>query len=105
MRVVTASLTLGGMFKRTSKSSSAAAPALVLSPRADVADPAGMRGEHLQEWRDAAELVVSAYKAWCAAISRDRQELYISFVRALGREERAAQQVERDATVATARSR
>ena len=97
MRVVTASFTLGGMFKRTSKSSSAAAPALELSPRADVADAAGMRGEHLREWRDAAKLVVSAYKAWCAANSRDRQELYISFVHALGREERAARQVERDA--------
>ena len=59
---MTASLTLGGMFERTSKSSSDAAPVLELSPRADVGDPTGMRGEHLREWRVAANQMVSAYK-------------------------------------------
>ena len=66
----------------------------------------GVRCVHLREWRDAANQVVSAYKAWCAANWRDRQEHYNSFVDALGREERAAQQVERDASaLAAARSR
>ena len=102
MMVVTAALTLGGMFERRSKSSSAVAPGLELSPRAHAGDPTGMRDEHLREWRDAANHVVSAYKAWCAANSRDRQELYIAFVDALGREERAAQQVERDASAPAA---
>jgi hypothetical protein len=96
MRVVTASPTLGGMFKRTSKSSSAAAPPK-LSSRAGVDDRAETRGDHIREWRDAAKQVVSAYNAWSAADSCDRPELYVSFVDALGREERAAQQVERGA--------
>lgn len=98
MSLVSACLTLGGMFERQSKSSSAAAPALELSPRADVGDPTGMRDEHLRQWRDAANQVVSAYKAWCAGNWRDQQVLYISFVDALGREERAAKRVERDAS-------
>ena len=50
---MTASLTLGGMFERTSKSSLDAAPDLELSPRADIGDPTGMRGAQLREWRDA----------------------------------------------------
>ena len=98
MTAVAASLTLRGMFERMSKSSSAAASALELSPGADVGDPTGMRGEHLREWRDAANQVVSAYKAWCAPNGRDRQELYSSYLDALGGEERAAHQVERDAS-------
>lgn len=102
MTVVSACLTLGGMFARTSRSSSAAAPATELSPRADVGDPAGMRGEHLREWRDAAKQVVRAYNAWCAANCGDRQALYISFVDALGREEQAAKRVEQDASAPAA---
>ena len=62
MRVVTAPPTLGGMFERRSKSSSAAAPGLELSPRADAGDSTGMRGEHDREWPSAASHVVSAYK-------------------------------------------
>ena len=62
MSLVTASLTLGGMLERTSKSSSAAAPALELSHRADAADPTGMRGGHVRGWRDAANQMARAYE-------------------------------------------
>ena len=74
----------------------AAASAIEPPPGPDVGDPTGLRDEHLREWRDTANQVVNAYKAWCAANCRDRKELYISFLDALGREERAAHQVERD---------
>ena len=98
MPVGIASLTLGGMFERTSKSPSAAVRAPELRPRAEGGDPTEVRGEHLREWRDAANEVVNAYRAWCAGNTRDRQERYISFVDALDHEERVAQQVERDAS-------
>ena len=49
----------------------------------------------LLEWRDDAKLVGRAYRAWCAADKRDRQRLYVSFLDALTREERAAHQLER----------
>jgi hypothetical protein len=62
-----------------------------------VSHPGDLRSQHLQDWREASERVVRTYKAWCAAGRRHRQEAeYLSFLRALGREERAARQVERD---------
>ena len=62
-----------------------------------VSDPADLRSQHLQDWREASKLVVRTYKAWCATGRRHRQEEeYLSFLSALGREERAARQVERD---------
>jgi hypothetical protein len=87
------------MFRRTPKTSSAAGPALELLPGTEVGDPAGLRAEHLKQWRDAAKRVARTYNAWCAASRRDRQELYVSFLDALRREERAARQLERDASV------
>jgi hypothetical protein len=61
-----------------------------------VGDPANLPSQHLQDWREASKGVVRTYKAWCAAGRQDRHEEYLSFVSALGREERAARQVERD---------
>ena len=51
------------------------------------------RDERITEWRDAGDRVLSAYKAWCAATRSDRHELYVDFLHALRREERAAWQV------------
>jgi hypothetical protein len=61
-------------------------------------NPAGLRAEHLQEWRDASKRVMRTYNAWCVASRRDRHVLYVSFLDALRREERAAEQLERDAS-------
>lgn len=61
-----------------------------------VGDPADLRSRHLQDWREAFKGVLRTYRAWCAAGRQDRREEYVSFVNALGREERAARQVERD---------
>jgi hypothetical protein len=86
------------MFRRTPRSLSAPGPDLELLLRAEVDDPAGLRAEHLQQWRDAARRVASTYKAWCAASWRERRSRYVSFLDALGHEERAARQVERNAS-------
>lgn len=63
-----------------------------MSKAGEVVDP---RAEHTREWRDAGNRVVRTYRAWCAATRSDRHELYVDFLAALRREERAAQQVER----------
>jgi len=62
-----------------------------------VGDPPDLRSEHLEAWREDCKQVLRTYKAWCAAGRRDRHAHYASFLDALRREERAAQQVERDA--------
>ena len=59
-----------------------------------VANPAGLRSAHLQDWREASKGVLRTYKAWCAAGPRDRHEAYLCFLSALGCEERAAWEVE-----------
>ena len=82
------------MFQRTPKSSRAAEP----SARAGSGCAPGLRGEHLQAWRDAAKEVRSAYRAWCTAGWRDSRRLYLVFLDALSHEELAARQVEHDAT-------
>jgi hypothetical protein len=69
--------------------------ARVLQPT--LGHPAALRAEHLQEWRDASKRVMRTYKAWCAANRHDRHVLYVAFLDALRREERAAEQLERDA--------
>lgn len=61
-----------------------------------VGDPADLRSQHVQDWREASKGALRSYKAWCAASRQDRHEQYLSFLSALGREERAASQVERD---------
>jgi len=61
-----------------------------------VGDPADLRSEHLQDWREASNWALRSYKAWCAAGRQDRHEQYLSFLSALRREDRAAYQVERD---------
>jgi hypothetical protein len=61
-----------------------------------VGDPTELRSQHLQDWHEASKRVLRTYKAWCAAGRKDRHEQYLSFVSALGQEERAARQVERD---------
>jgi hypothetical protein len=61
-----------------------------------VANPADFRSAHLQDWREASNRVLLTYKAWCAAGRQDRREEYLCFLNALGREEQAARQVERD---------
>lgn len=86
------------MFPRTPKSP-AVGPTLDLLPSAGVGNSSGLRTQHLQEWRRAAQRVVRTYKEWCAANSRDRHHLYVSFLDALGCEERAARQLELDAGV------
>ena len=63
-----------------------------------VGEPADLRAEHLQEWRDASKRVLRRYNAWCAVSRRDRHELYVAFLDALRREEQAAKRVERDAS-------
>ena len=56
------------------------------------------RSERMREWRDAGDHVLRAYRAWCAATRSDRHELYVYFLEALRREERAAWQVEHAAS-------
>ena len=63
-----------------------------MSKAGEVVDP---RAEHIREWRDAGDRVLQAYRAWCAATRSDRHELYVDFLDALRREERAAWRVER----------
>ena len=84
------------MFPRTPKSP-AVDPTLDLLGCAKVGNPSGLPTQHLQEWRRAAQRVVRTYKEWCAANRRNRDHLYLSFLDALGCEERAAQQLELDA--------
>ena len=86
------------MFPRTPKSP-AVGPTVDLLRCAGVGYSSGLRTQHLQEWRRAAQGVVRTYKEWCAANGRDRQHLYLSFLDALGYEERAARQLELDAGV------
>ena len=86
------------MFPRTPKSP-AVDPTLDLLGCAKVGNPSGLPTQHLQEWRRAAQRVVRTYKEWCAANSPDRHHLYLSFLDALGCEERAARQLELDAGV------
>lgn len=52
-----------------------------------VSDPADLRSQHLQDWREASQGVLRTYKGWCAAGRQDRHMQYLSFVSALGREE------------------
>jgi hypothetical protein len=75
------------MFQRPRKSS----PGAELSPPVDVS---GRTLRLLLEWREDAKQVGRAYHAWCAADRRDRGRLYLSFLDALTREERAAHQLE-----------
>ena len=49
-----------------------------------------------QEWRRAAQRVARTYKEWCAADRDHRNHVYLSFLDALGCEERAARQLELD---------
>ena len=86
------------MFQRTPKSSRVAER----SARAGFGSAAGLRVEHLEAWRDAAKEVRSTYGAWCTAGRRDSHRLYLVFLDALRYEERAARQVERDATALVA---
>ena len=86
------------MFPRTPKSPGVG-PTLDLLPCAGPGNTPGLWTEHLQEWRRAAQGVVRTYKEWCAADRGDRHHLYLSFLDALGCEERAARQLELDAGV------
>jgi hypothetical protein len=86
------------MFPRTPESP-AVDPTHDLLRCAEVGNPAGLRTQHLEEWRRAAQRVVRTYKEWCAANRHDRNHLYLSFLDALGCEERAARQLELDAGV------
>ena len=61
-----------------------------MSKVGEVVDP---RDERTTEWRDAGDRVLRAYRAWCAATRSHRHELYVDFLHALRREERAAWQV------------
>jgi hypothetical protein len=58
-------------------------------------DPAELQADQLQAWREASRRVLRTYNAWCAASRRDRHHRYVSFLDALRREERAAEQLER----------
>ena len=84
------------MFPRTPKSPGVG-PTLDLLPYAVPGNTSGRWTEHLQEWRCAAQGVVRAYKEWCAAERRDSHQHYLSYLDALGWEERAARQLELDA--------
>ncbi len=75
------------MFQWPRKSS----PVPELSPPADASE---RTLRLLSEWREDARRVGRAYHAWCAADRRDRGRLYLSFLDALTREERAAQRLE-----------
>jgi hypothetical protein len=79
------------MFLRPHKSS----PVPESSPAVQAGDAAARRLQTLLEWRDDAKRVGRAYAAWCAADRHDRQRLYVSFLDALTREERAAHKLER----------
>jgi hypothetical protein len=57
-----------------------------------------LQADPMTEWRDASKRVVRAYKAWCAASRPDRHALYVSFLDALKHEERAARNVQHDAS-------
>ena len=84
------------MFQRTPKSPEVG-PTLDLLRCAGAGNSSGLRTQHLQEWRRAAQRVVRTYKEWCAANWGDRHHLYLSFLDALGCEEQAARQLELDA--------
>ena len=88
----------GRMLGRSHKTAPAPQSAVEASAGSELADPARLRTEHLQEWRDAARRVMRTYHAWCAASRSNKAERYRSFLDALRREEMAARQVERDAT-------
>jgi hypothetical protein len=96
MSVAKAPLTLARMILRRSNPVPAPREDLAASPRADVRDPAGVRAQHLEEWRDSARRVTRTYKAWCAASRRERRSGHLAFLDALLCEERAARQVELD---------
>jgi hypothetical protein len=61
-----------------------------------VGAPADLQSQHLNDWRESSKRVKRSYKAWRAAGRQDRREEYLCFLNALGREEQAARQVERD---------
>ena len=84
------------MFPRT-RQSPGFGPTLDLLPSAGLGNTPGLRTEHLQEWRRAAQGVVRTYKEWCAANRGDRHHLYLSYLDALGCEEDAARRLELDA--------
>ena len=63
-----------------------------MSQAGESVDP---HAERIREWRDAGDRVLRAYRAWCAATRSDRHQLYVCFLDALRREERAAWQVQR----------
>ena len=86
------------MFQRTPKSPEVG-PTLDRLRCAGAGYSSGLRTQHLQEWRRAAQRVVRTYKEWCAANWGDRHHLYLSFLDALGCEEQAARQLELDAGV------
>jgi hypothetical protein len=86
------------MFPRTPESP-AVGPTLDPLRCTGVGNSSGLREQHLQDWRRAAQRVVRTYKEWCAANWRDRHHLYLSFLDALGCEERAARRLELDAGV------
>lgn len=69
---------------------------VTLAPMRRVANDADLRSAQLQDWREASKRVLHTYKAWCTAGRQDRHEQYLCFLNALGREERAAWEVERD---------
>lgn len=96
MRIATARPRLARMFRRSHKAP-ASGQVVEVCRRAEVGDIAGLRAEHLKEWRDASKTVTGTYRAWCAAARPDRRDLYLCFLDALRQEERAALQVERDA--------
>ena len=79
------------MFQRPRQSS----PVPESSPPAEAGEAAGRTSQMLLQWRDDAKRVGRAYTAWCAADGRDRDRLYVSFLDALTREQRAAHQLER----------
>jgi hypothetical protein len=89
---------LARMILRRSKPVPGSREDLAPSPGADVHDPAGVHAQHIQEWRDAARRVTRTYKAWCAASRHERRGRYLAFLDALLCEERAARQVEREAS-------
>jgi hypothetical protein len=105
MSVAKAPFTLARMIVRRSNPVPAPREDLPASGRADVRDPAGVHARHFQEWRDAAIRVTRTYKAWCAASRPERRGRHLAFLDALLCEERAARQVERDASAVRAADR
>ena len=77
-----------------------AARRVKLARMSRVGDPVELRSAHLQDWREASKRVLRTYKAWRSAGRQDRHEEYLWFLNALGREERAAWEVERDSQAA-----